>query len=305
MTWIDFTLTYDRRLDQIIFDEEQQQIRNTALDAHALVRGAAGSGKSLLLTDRIRRIAAETDFVDILVITYNRFMAEWLKELIQHVGNLNIECKTFHQWANHKIGHDYHDGPSDFEVRAYNSNISYDAVLIDEAQDFDDAWFRGILHIINPKTNSLFLVYDNAQSVYKPQNRRTNLWTWISLGIDVHGRSNILDWCHRNSPEIVQFSWAFLLPYLQKEGIPISRDHVGGLVVPRLLVHRSSNVPVKILKCIYADTVAQEVLNALQTVSGSSIAIMMHPDLKAKKQKVISDLLYKFGIKHNAPNPTL
>lgn len=181
MSWIDFNRTKACRLDRVIFDGQQVRVKNTALNAHALVRGAAGSGKSLILCERIARLLRETNYQDILVVTYNRFMAAWVRDLIQCTRNANITCETFNTWASRAVKHDYKNGAKDFEARACHSSLRYDAVLIDEAQDFKDEWFRGILHILKPQTNSLFLVYDNAQSVYKSQHRRRSDWTWKNL----------------------------------------------------------------------------------------------------------------------------
>lgn len=291
-------------MDRVILDGQQVRVKNTALNAHALVRGAAGSGKSLILCERIARLLRETNYQDILVVTYNRFMAAWVRDLIQCTRNANITCETFNTWASRAVKHDYKNGAKDFEARACHSSLRYDAVLIDEAQDFKDEWFRGILHIIKPQTNSLFLVYDNAQSVYKSQHRRRSDWTWKKLDIIVSGRADILDICYRCSPEIVLFSWRFIVPFLNKERIPISRSNVGGVVEPKMVASRSSGVPVQVLQCIDYDVVAKEIQAALWIAPESSIAVMMHPDIWQyyDTQAIISASLKRLGIENHAPS---
>ncbi|WP_020590016.1 UvrD-helicase domain-containing protein [Desulfobacter curvatus] len=301
MPWIDFSISKAKRLGCVILDNQQHKVRNTALNAHALVRGSAGSGKSLILRHRLERILQEPIYGQILVLTYNRFMAGWMTGLIAGVRPGRVLCSTFNKWASNILHYDYRWGAQAFFEIASSSLKRYDAILIDEAQDFEDEWFMGLLQMINPQTNSLFLVYDNAQSVYKSQHRRRSDWTWSRLGINVVGRAEILDLCYRCSPEIVNYSWSFIKPFLDLEDIPISRRNVGGVVEPRTSSKRSSGVPVSVFQCSDAAIVAREVYEALKTEPSSSIAIMMHPEVVKIYQPMISDALQKLGVPHHAP----
>ena len=47
--WINFEQSLNQRLNSQDLDEQQTKARNTKLEGHALVRGVAGSGKSLVL----------------------------------------------------------------------------------------------------------------------------------------------------------------------------------------------------------------------------------------------------------------
>jgi len=40
-------------------------------------------------------------------------------------------------------------------------------VLIDEGHDFEAEWLTLIMPMINPEMNSLLMLYDDAQSLYK------------------------------------------------------------------------------------------------------------------------------------------
>lgn len=307
MPWIDFHLSIAKRPDQITLDHHQVRVRNTALNAHALVRGAAGSGKSLILRARLQRILQETNYSSILIVTFNRFMAAWVRHLVVENSNRNIICSTFNTWAYHKLGYNYKNPATDFERKSQKTKITYDAILIDEAQDFKDEWFTGLLNILNPTTNSLFLAYDNAQSVYGNQHRRKPEWTWRKIGIDVVGRSEILDICYRSSPEIIAYSWKFIVPFLKKEKIPISRTNVAGVVEPKTIKQRSSRVPVQIIHCNNAEVIAKEVGSALKTEPDSSIAILMHPDVlfRTSTQRNISKSLSNLRIQHHAPSESI
>ncbi|MEH2364380.1 hypothetical protein [Nostoc sp.] len=53
--WIDFQQTVNQRLLREDLDKEQTKVRNMNTKGHALVRGIAGSGKSLVLRNRVEK----------------------------------------------------------------------------------------------------------------------------------------------------------------------------------------------------------------------------------------------------------
>ena len=45
----------------------------------------------------------------------------------------------------------------------------YGALLIDEGHDFEADWLKLVTQMIDPEKDSLLLLYDDAQSIYKKQ----------------------------------------------------------------------------------------------------------------------------------------
>ena len=43
----------------------------------------------------------------------------------------------------------------------------YDAVLIDEAHDFEPQWLALAAKMVNPRTKALMVVYDDIQAIYQ------------------------------------------------------------------------------------------------------------------------------------------
>lgn len=303
--WIDFSKSIEKRIRFRIFDEHQVMTLNTSLNAHTLVRGVAGSGKSILLAERILRILNETDYQNILVLTYNRFMNGWLKSLIPISNRSIITCRTFHSWAFKFLYFSVHDPLENFINKATDvaktTGLKYDAILIDEGQDFKDEWLVGTLLFLNPSTNSLFLVYDNAQSVYGNPHRRKAEWTWKKIGINIIGRTDILRFSYRNTPEILNLAWTFIKPYIERANIPIDDSGAGAILEPKFIPNRSSKILPIIQQCINFDQIAHEVKSALSSCPNSSIAIMHPPDLKRQFQAQISESLNKLNIPHIAP----
>jgi len=190
--WINFQDTVEQRLGREILDTEQNKAKNFNIFGHSLVRGVAGSGKSLILRNRVEKII-EAGMTNILVLSYNRFMNGWLKSKLQEKNIYLRQCSTFHKWA-WRFGYSFDNDPVQelreiFVKQMENSPVKYDAILIDEAQDFYDEWYQAILNVLNKETNSLFFVYDNTQSVYGQSHRRKPNGNWKDLGINVQGRS--------------------------------------------------------------------------------------------------------------------
>jgi superfamily I DNA/RNA helicase len=309
--WIDFQQTVNQRLLIEDLDQEQSRARNFSTRGHALVRGVAGSGKSLVLSKRVEKLIAE-DFDNILILSYNRFMNGWLKSKFRKKGTVkNIECLTFHKWS-YRFGYSY-ELDKDDEARksvielAKISGIEYQAILIDEAQDFYDEWFQAVLTVINQDTNSLFFVYDNTQSVYGQSHRRRSDWSWKKLGIDIVGRAQIFDVNYRNSPEILEAAWQFITPSLTQANMKVEKKEknpgIGSIIEPKKKLSRSSNIKPSLLQIsteTMGSVIAQQVKLALLSYPKSSIGILTHPQYKSLRQD-ISKQLYKLGVEHHAP----
>jgi hypothetical protein len=82
-----------------------------------------------------------------------------------------------------------------------------DAVLIDEGHDFEPEWLKLVAQMVDPETNSLLLLYDDAQAIYaKPERRKMS---FASLGIKAVGRTTILKLNYRNTWEVLVVAKAF------------------------------------------------------------------------------------------------
>lgn len=313
MQWIDFQKTLHQRLTYSQLDETQSQAKNFNPKGHSLIRGVAGSGKSLVLQKRVEKLVEEK-FDRILILSYNRFMQGWIE------SNLNcktsqIECSTFHRWAFQSFKHSY-ECDREKELRqkiiesAHRSDLNYQAILVDEAQDFYDEWFQALLKVLDRETNSLFFVYDNTQSVYGQSHRRKSGWSWAKLGIDVVGRSQIFDLNYRNSPEILELAWKFIHPTLEKAEIKVEKREnspsIDKLIEPKKKTSRSSGIP-PLLVQLGSDQVVSEIASqvklALEGHKDSSIGILLHPTHeKTKSLKTqLSKELFRLGVVHHAP----
>ena len=132
----------------------------------------------------------------------------------------------------------------------------YGAVLIDEGNDFAPDWLRLIVQMVDPETNSLLLVYDDAQSVYDRGTSGGLGFSLASVGIQAKGRTTVLKVNYRNTREIIDFAYRFVVDYLQGEDL----DNVE--IIEPSAIGRSGPVP----RCISTSSVQDEIAEIVAQV---------------------------------------
>src|SRR5690606_20152586 len=91
----------------------------------------------------------------------------------------------------------------------------YGTALIDEGHDFEPHWFQLVTQMVDPATNTLLVLYDDAQSIYGRGTRRKV--SFASMGVQARGRTTILRLNYRNTYEILTTAKAFAGDLLQGE----------------------------------------------------------------------------------------
>lgn len=236
-----------------IMDIQQEQLARGLGEGHRVIHGVAGSGKTLILGFRAQYLAEHIS-KPILVVCFNISLAAKLRSFIAKKGiSEKIQVYHFHDWCGEQLRH-YNvsvlDGEQAYWERQVASVIDavdksqipraqYGAVLIDEGHDFEADWLRLITQMIDPKTNSLLLLYDDAQSIYK---KKTGLdFSLASVGIKASGRTSILRLNYRNSREILDFAYRFATDYFSKKNISeewqLIKPEAAGCTGPTPSVH--------------------------------------------------------------------
>lgn len=204
-----------------VMDLQQEQTARTLGAGHRVIHGAAGSGKTMILVYRAQVLAAATQpGRPILVLCFNRTLADRIGGMLRARGvDERVQVRTFHSWcedlvrsyqislpAGLKRGNyqAYTEGLARAVERAVETGLvpggQYTAVLIDEAHDFEEAWLRIATTMVDPATQSLLVLYDDAQSIYQKQRRKFSL---SSVGIKAVGRTSILKLNYRNTAEVL------------------------------------------------------------------------------------------------------
>ena len=103
----------------------------------------------------------------------------------------------------------------------------YAAVLIDEGHDFQPEWFKLVVQMIDPETNSLLVLYDDAQAIYRGKTGKGGLdFSFASVGIQAQGRTTILKLNYRNTIEVLSVARGFATELLSgreaaEDGVPV------------------------------------------------------------------------------------
>jgi superfamily I DNA and RNA helicase len=185
-----------------------------------LLRGIAGTGKTLILLYRAKLDAANDENIRILILCWNTALANYMRQAynqFQFEAKGKVEIVHFTDFAHNLLGfrgepEEGWDNPafvSRFNKKKIGVEDRYDAIYIDEAQDFRQEWIEYIFNNLikgEPKERNLIIAADDAQRVYKQRN-----FSWANLlGIPMSGRSKILRTIYRNSARVWVFS-AYLL----------------------------------------------------------------------------------------------
>lgn len=203
-----------------LVQEEQTRIELTERQAaildllsrqrRVMVAGGAGTGKTLIAREKAARAAEEG--LKTLLVCYNRGLADHLREQCEGIEGLDVA--TFHQlckrWidkAKSELGRDLmaearrdYPGGTEFDhhqpialafaIDAFGPN--YDAIVVDEAQDFGDEFWLPIEMMLSDHADGLLYVFlDENQNIYGR-----------SAAIPIKGEPMLLDKNCRNTTTI-------------------------------------------------------------------------------------------------------
>ncbi|WP_442508491.1 AAA domain-containing protein [Novipirellula sp. SH528] len=221
-----------------VLSEEQQRLTNLNLDGKPrLVRGVAGSGKSIVLCNwlakTVKRFEGSSD-LRIWAVYANRSLHKLLRESIESAWESLSEGELFPQsdfpWDKVHLLHvkdvlsgmlpnvalsmdsfdfDYDRAAEQFLSRQDASELlpRCSALFIDEAQDMGPSVLKLLLSVVeqtdaeDSNSRSAHIFYDNAQNIY---GRKTPKWS--DFGLDMRGRSTIMRESFRSTAPIAELA---------------------------------------------------------------------------------------------------
>jgi hypothetical protein len=223
-----------------VMDLQQEQLARSLGEGHRVIHGVAGSGKTMILGYRAEQLAkAATQAKPILVLCYNQPLAVKLGSVMAAKGLAGrVLVRNFHKWCRQQLvafGQPIPpQGPAMFDQMVDNvirgverrqiPSGQYRAVLIDEGHDFQPEWLKLVTQMVDPSTNSLLLLFDDAQSIY--ERKRTRQFSFKSVGIQAQGRTTVLKINYRNPRQVLQTASMIAADLLEPEdrdddGIPL------------------------------------------------------------------------------------
>lgn len=246
-----------------VMDLAQEQLARSLGDGHRVIHGVAGSGKTLILGYRCLHLA-RTLHKPALVLCFNITLAARLRAFVEENQIADrVQVYHFHEWCKTQLT-TYHvdliPSKSPHWERQVESVIwgvangwipraQYGAILIDEGHDFEPEWLRLISQMTDPQTDSLLLLYDDAQSIYRKNSRRR--FSLSSVGIKAQGRTTILRLNYRNTREILSFAYDFASAFLEPteaddDHIPLIRPEGAGASGPKPAFRRHETIEAEV-----------------------------------------------------------
>ena len=138
-------------------DDYQVKVINKKTDNSYIVKGCAGSGKSILALWKAKQIQ-EGGKGSYLYVVYTKALRQYMSDGIKQIGLHESNVVNFDacfQWGKNDYGE---------LQRGVWKKGSYDYVIVDEAQDFS----RDDIELLKSKARKALLVYgDTAQQLYK------------------------------------------------------------------------------------------------------------------------------------------
>lgn len=161
-------------------DQQLEILEDLELNERTAVMGYAGTGKTIIATEFAKRMADSGKRV--LLLFYNRMVANSVRYGLGR--DSPVECATFHSIARKVIESgdpiwwkaNARKDDSEFwetEVPLKMLEVlesqapSYDAIIVDEGQDFKADWFETLERLLVPGEGSRYVVfYDGNQDIF-------------------------------------------------------------------------------------------------------------------------------------------
>jgi len=252
-----------------VLDRQQERLAHDLGAGYRVIRGVAGSGKSLVLTFRARHLAEQFPQWMILLTCFNIVLAEVLIDQLKDCPNVKVRhvdalakdvLQSAGRWHSGK-DIDWTQVRNDAARLLGGSNEShrYDIVLVDEAQDLDAAGLSLAFAALKSKREDFVIALDGAQNLYRKKAR----WNPPRpQGTTARGRTTVLKRAYRNTREIAELAWHFLCEAGAGEFNDESIDDPTVIVQPEY-VNRHGPVP-EVLQCTDARAEINAILDRIE-----------------------------------------
>lgn len=136
-------------------------------DGRKKIRGIAGTGKTSVLAKRVVNASKRFPHGEILVTCYNITMCNYLQDKIvaegrKSLNELGIRVQHFHSLYSWKKISD-----KEYVMNGKSEDNRYDALFIDEGQDFKREWFDCLIQDYLMESTREFVIFaDENQNIY-------------------------------------------------------------------------------------------------------------------------------------------
>jgi superfamily I DNA and RNA helicase len=206
-----------------ILDHNQEALARQFDGGHRIIVGPSGSGKTLVLAHKAGFLQRYNPAIkSILFVCYNITLVNFVKRIFAGkgipIGEPGVTVCHFYELCSWITGESipYEKEDNTFYEMVTQEALSkvgakvgafgrkFDAVLVDEGQDFTPEMFKVVTGLLNPTTDNLTIALDDNQNIYRPKAQ------WKELGIEACGRVHKLRSVYRNTAEIAGFASRFM-----------------------------------------------------------------------------------------------
>ena len=162
--------------------EEQLDIINLPITRDWVIKGAPGTGKTVMAIYRAGQASQIFSGKTVLMLVFNNPLMRFLSTAAQGNYYKNVKVETYHQWVNdmyreYRLGYIPKDRNDNFNWTAIATELSgigkiYAHVIIDEAQDFPIE----LLKILKRLSDNMTCFIDPNQAV---EEGKTNVFDAI------------------------------------------------------------------------------------------------------------------------------
>jgi hypothetical protein len=218
-----------------VTEEQYRVLEDLEINPKIAVRGFAGTGKTILATEFAKRLAARGHRT--LLLFFNRTIANTVRRSFDRESP--VDCKTFFGFAREMIGE---QDPGWWEMNSKRSDDEfwevdvpiklfdlptdefekYDAIIVDEGQDFRSDWYEYLESLLRQSGERRFVVfYDELQDLF-------GRWQELPWGSEYIARKQLTENC-RNTRSII----TYLNQHNPTEMIPFASSPQGEAVCER------------------------------------------------------------------------
>jgi len=202
----------DPALRRNVLDDRQEAIARRCT-GRQIIAGPSGSGKTLILAHKAVFLKQYSQVRRILFVCFNITLVNYIKRLLTEkgvsLGPDGVEVYHFFELCSKVLGEEVRYEKEDGEyyrlvatetlARLKSAGPRYEAVLVDEGQNFTDEMFAVIEALLDEKCKNLAVTLDEAQNIFG----RTLAWKERML--EKGARLDELSAMYRSTAQIRRF----------------------------------------------------------------------------------------------------
>lgn len=158
----------------ITLTEDQQAALEKVLSMKGgIITGCAGSGKTMVALELARKLAGQNKRV--LLTCFNRALADYLQEVLVQEGYPEVTIVSFHALCLRFAKATKVSVPGGWNQRSFldkfpemlrlatnrDERLRFDAVIVDEAQEFHQNWWHALRTCLKPISSELYSFLDD------------------------------------------------------------------------------------------------------------------------------------------------